>query len=114
MKDFIYKNLAFGHRRLSILDLSKDGHQPMSYKDKYSIIFNGEIYNYIEIKNKLLSYGYNFESKTDTEVILASYDKWGKECVNMLMECGLLLYMTRKNYFCSRDRFGIKPFIILT
>ena len=109
---YFHKNLAFGHRRLSILDLSKDGHQPMSYKDKYSIIFNGEIYNYIEIKNKLLSYGYNFESKTDTEVILASYDKWGKECVNMFngMWSFALHDKEKEIIFCSRDRFGIKPF----
>lgn len=109
---YFHKNLAFGHRRLSILDLSKDGHQPMSYKDRYSIIFNGEIYNYIEIKNKLLSYGYNFESKTDTEVILASYDKWGKECVNMFngMWSFALHDKEKEIIFCSRDRFGIKPF----
>ncbi len=70
-------NFAFGHRRLSILDLSSDGHQPMHYMDRYTITYNGEIYNYIEIKNELLNYGYTFHSHTDTEVILAAFDKWG-------------------------------------
>ena len=79
---FYGKNFALGHRRLSILDLSKDGHQPMSYmEDKYTITYNGEIFNYLEIKKKLEEFGYKFNSKTDTEVILASYDRWGKDCV---------------------------------
>ena len=75
-------NFAFGHRRLSILDLSTNGHQPMHYLDKYTITYNGEIYNYKEIREALISDGYTFKSKTDTEVILASYDKWGEKCVN--------------------------------
>lgn len=75
-------NFSFGHRRLSILDLSSDGHQPMHYLDKYVITYNGEIYNYLEIKKELVEDGYVFQSHTDTEVILASYDKWGENCVN--------------------------------
>src|SRR5438552_3230124 len=74
-------HFALGHRRLSILDLSSDGHQPMVYRDEYCITYNGEIYNYIEIKDELIDNGYKFNSKTDTEVILAAYDKWGFECV---------------------------------
>ena len=75
-------NFAFGHRRLSILDLSQDGHQPMHYNDRYTITYNGEVYNYIELKDELKKLGYSFNSNTDTEVILAAYDKWGESCVN--------------------------------
>src|SRR4051812_41497778 len=69
-------NFALGHRRLSILDLSKAGHQPMAWKD-YWIVYNGEVYNYIELKNELKQLGYNFKTGTDTEVILAAYEERG-------------------------------------
>lgn len=106
------KNFAFGHRRLSILDLSSDGHQPMHYLDKYTITYNGEVYNYLEIKKELLKDGYEFKSNTDTEVILASYDKWGENCVSKFNGMwAFAIYDKEKNIiFCSRDRFGIKPF----
>jgi asparagine synthase (glutamine-hydrolysing) len=109
------KNFAFGHRRLSILDLSSDGHQPMNFiekKGEYVITYNGEIYNYLEIKEELLKDGYKFNSNTDTEVILASYDKWGEKCVNKFNGMwAFAIYDKEKNIlFCSRDRFGIKPF----
>lgn len=109
---YFEKNFAFGHRRLSILDLSKDGHQPMYYLDKYVITYNGEVYNYIEIKEELVNYGYTFYSNTDTEVILASYDKWGENCVNKFNGMwSFAIYDKEKNIiFCSRDRFGVKPF----
>jgi len=109
---YFEKNFAFGHRRLSILDLSSDGHQPMHYLDKYTITYNGEVYNYIEIKKELESFGYSFNSHTDTEVILASYDKWGENCVNKFNGMwAFSIYDREKNIlFCSRDRFGIKPF----
>jgi len=105
-------NFALGHRRLSILDLSSEGHQPMHYLDKYTITYNGEVYNYLEIKEELLSLGYTFKSHTDTEVILASYDKWGEDCVNKFNGMwAFSIYDKEKNIiFCSRDRFGIKPF----
>jgi len=105
-------NFAFGHRRLSILDLSSDGHQPMYYMEKYIITYNGEIYNYLELKNELLKDGYKFKSNTDTEVILAAYDKWGKECVNKFngMWAFAIYDKEKQMIFCSRDRFGIKPF----
>jgi len=105
-------NFAFGHRRLSILDLSSDGHQPMSYIDKYTITYNGEIYNYLEIKEELLKEGYIFYSDTDTEVILASYDRWGEKCVNKFngMWAFSIYDKSQDILFCSRDRFGIKPF----
>ncbi len=70
-------SLAFGFRRLSILDLTPPGHQPMNYQNRYWIIFNGEIYNHEELKIELKSLGYHFKSETDTEVILAAYDFWG-------------------------------------
>jgi len=109
---FNTSSVSFGHRRLSILDLSNHGHQPMHYMDKYVITYNGEIYNYIEIKKELLEEGYQFISDTDTEVILASYDKWGEECVNKFNGMwAFAIYDKNKNIiFCSRDRFGIKPF----
>ena len=72
-------NFAFGHRRLAIIDLSEAGHQPMKYKGKngeYVIVYNGEIYNYVELRKELKKEGYNFNTNTDTEVILASYLQW--------------------------------------
>ena len=77
-------NLAFGHRRLSILDVSPLGHQPMKYEKDDKIVWivhNGEVYNYLEIKNELMEKGYEFKTNTDTEVILASYLEWGFDCV---------------------------------
>lgn len=109
---YFEKNFAFGHRRLSILDLSRDGHQPMHYLEKYTITYNGEVYNYLEIKEELSKDGYKFHSHTDTEVILASYDKWGQDCVNRFngMWAFAIYDKEREIIFCSRDRFGIKPF----
>jgi len=104
---------AIAHRRLSILDLSEAGHQPMSYlEDKYTITYNGEIYNYIEIRNELIKEGYTFQSDSDTEVILATYDKYGSSCVKHFNGMwSFAIYDKIKNVlFCSRDRFGIKPF----
>lgn len=106
------EHFAFGHRRLAILDLSPDGHQPMGYLDKYVITFNGEIYNYLELREQLLRDGYHFSSNTDTEVILCAYDKWGQECVEHFNGMwAFCLHDKQKNIlFCSRDRFGVKPF----
>ncbi len=107
-----YNCLAFGHRRLSVIDLSTDGIQPMLWRNKYIITFNGEIYNYIEIKALLMGQGYLFYTKTDTEVILASYDYWGEDCV--LQFNGMWAFAIHNKetnqVFCSRDRFGVKPF----
>jgi asparagine synthase (glutamine-hydrolysing) len=105
-------NLAFGHRRLSIIDLSPDGHQPMHYIERYTIVFNGEIFNYIELKEELISFGYKFNSKSDTEVVLAAYDKWGEDCLNKFNGMwSIAIYdKIKKNLFCARDRFGVKPF----
>lgn len=106
-------NLLFGHRRLSIIDLSKSGSQPMSYADnRYCITYNGEIYNYLEIKKRLQGLGYLFRSQTDTEVILAAYEEWGRDCLKYFngMFAFALLDKTSKKLFCARDRLGIKPF----
>ena len=109
---FLYKNIAFGHRRLSILDLSSSGHQPMKYLDDLVITYNGEIYNFIEIREELIQKGYIFDSNSDTEVILKAYHCWGKTCVNYFngMWSFSILDIKQKIVFCSRDRFGVKPF----
>lgn len=109
---YFYESLALGHRRLSILDLSISGHQPMHYHDRYTIVFNGEVYNYLEIRDELVLNGYTFASATDTEVILAAYDCWGEACVEKFngMWAFALLDRQQHTLFCSRDRFGVKPF----
>ena len=109
---FIGDYLAFGHRRLAIIDISEAGNQPMAYMDRYTITYNGEIYNYIELKKELIGLGYAFETQTDTEVILAAYECWGERCVSRFN--GMWAFAIHDNIdskiFCSRDRFGIKPF----
>ena len=81
---FWYRNnIALGHRRLSILDATNSGAQPMSYKNgRYTIVYNGEIYNFIELKSELKKAGYAFSTDTDTEVVIAAYDYWGKKCLD--------------------------------
>lgn len=111
-------NFALGHRRLSIIDLSKAGRQPMiynGYKGEYTIVFNGEIYNYIEIKSELKDLGYYFNTNTDTEVILAAYDQWGNQCLNKFngMWAFVIYDKKRQILFGARDRFGVKPFYYL-
>ncbi|MDP2883951.1 MAG: asparagine synthase (glutamine-hydrolyzing) [Ignavibacteria bacterium] len=106
-------NLGLGWRRLSIIDLSPTGHQPMTNGDRSVwIIFNGEIYNYIELRQELQSKGFVFRTQSDTEVIIHAYSAWGTECVHHLNGMwAFALYDTKqKRLFCVRDRFGIKPF----
>lgn len=109
---FFGENFAFGHRRLSILDLSTDGSQPMTYREKNVITFNGEIYNYIELREELKNECYTFHTQTDTEVILAAYDYWGESCVERFngMWSFVIYDKERNELFASRDRFGVKPF----
>src|SRR3989338_6136024 len=105
--------LYFGNRRLSIIDLSVAGHQPMSSRDgSLWIIYNGEIYNYCELRDELIQLGYGFKSATDTEVVLAAYEFWGKDCVNKFNGMwSFVIYDSNKSIlFGSRDRFGVKPF----
>jgi asparagine synthase (glutamine-hydrolysing) len=108
---YIHNNFALGHRRLSILDLSIAGHQPLNYQN-IKVIFNGEIYNYIEIRKELEKANFKFKTGTDTEVIAAAYLYWGEDCVNQFNGMwAFVIYDETKNiFFCSRDRFGIKPF----
>ena len=106
------ENVLLGHRRLSIIDLSDAGRQPMHYLNRYSIVHNGEIYNYIELKEELQKKGYSFRSQTDTEVILAAYDYWQQECVDQFdgMFAFAIWDEKEKTLFAARDRFGEKPF----
>ncbi|HEV3416305.1 MAG TPA: asparagine synthase (glutamine-hydrolyzing), partial [Pirellulales bacterium] len=103
--------VALGHRRLAILDLSDAGRQPMSYRGRLWITFNGEIYNYIELRRELERLGREFQSQTDTEVILAAYDQWGTDCFARFRGMwGLVLIDgPRRMAILSRDRLGIKP-----
>lgn len=104
--------VTLGHRRLAILDLSENGKQPMSYaNERYWLVFNGEIYNFIEIRNELEAKGYHFVSDTDTEVILAAYIEWGEACQDKFngMWAIALWDQEEKSLFLSRDRFGVKP-----
>lgn len=103
---------AFLHRRLSIIDLSDNGHQPMAYNNcNLWIILNGEIYNYIEIKEELQQKGYKFRSTSDTEVVLAAYTEWGEKCVERFNGMWALAIwdIKKQKLFLSRDRIGIKP-----
>ena len=103
--------IGFGFRRLSILDLSKHGHQPMVDGMNNVVVFNGEIFNYIELRNQLRAEGEKFKTETDTEVILAAYRKWGIDCFSKFNGMwGIVLYDPSENrIIASRDRFGIKP-----
>jgi asparagine synthase (glutamine-hydrolysing) len=101
---------VFGHRRLALIDLSEAGHQPMRYQD-LSIVFNGEIYNYLELKGELLSLGNDFNTATDTEVILAGYAAWGVAVFGRLEGMfAFALYDQKLNStYLVRDQSGIKP-----
>ncbi len=109
---FAEHGCGLGHRRLSILDLSPAGHQPMvNQRGNRWITFNGEIYNFLELRAELERHGFHFRSETDTEVILAAYDHWGKECVrrfNGMFAFGIYDTDTRE-LFLARDHLGIKP-----
>ena len=108
-KDDSY-NLFLGHRRLSIIDLSVHGHQPMNFKNN-CIVFNGEVYNYLELRHELKTKGYSFNSETDTEVILKAYDCWGLNCVSKFngMWSFVLWDRLKQTLFVCNDRFGVKP-----
>jgi len=113
--DYYFDNdlgLALGHRRLSILDLSEAGSQPMRYMDTpYVICYNGEVYNYIELRTELKNLGYKFKTGTDTEVVLAAFIEWGKACQSKFNGMWAFMIWNEKTgeLFVSRDRFGIKP-----
>ncbi len=105
--------VALVFRRLSIIDLSEAGHQPMSDAEgRYVLLHNGEVYNYRELRRELEGLGHSFRSATDTEVILEAYREWGEACVERFRGMwAFVVWDTReRRLFCSRDRFGIKPF----
>lgn len=105
--------VALGHRRLAIIDLSEAAAQPMSNREGTCwITYNGEIYNYVELRAELAHCGYRFRSTSDTEVVLAAYEAWGPECVNRLngMFAVAIWDERRRELFAARDRFGEKPF----
>lgn len=108
----IEHSAGFGHRRLAIIDLSSAGFQPMHYSDRYTITYNGEIYNYIELKEALIKKGYSFNSDCDTEVVLAAYACYGENCLQYFdgMFAFAIWDQQEKTIFCARDRFGEKPF----
>jgi len=104
--------IGFGHRRLSIIDLSNAGHQPMQDKSKkITIVFNGEIYNYLELKEELKLKGYIYSTDSDTEVLLTAWQEWGEECVSHLN--GMFAFAihdeNKELIFLARDRAGEKP-----
>ncbi|HGJ64476.1 TPA: asparagine synthase (glutamine-hydrolyzing) [bacterium] len=110
---FVDENVGLAHNRLSIIDLSPLGHQPMSNEDgTIWIVYNGEIYNYLEIIPDLKSKGHIFKSKTDTEVIIHAYEEYDIDCLQRLngMFAFAIWDSRKKQLFCARDRFGIKPF----
>ena len=105
--------VALGHRRLSILDLSDAGRQPMDCGNgRFWVTYNGEIYNYVEVRRELQSMGYAFHSDTDTEVLLKAYEQWGAACLQRFM--GMYAFAiwdrSKRELFAARDRIGIKPF----
>lgn len=113
---FIEKSVGFGFVRLSIIDLSPSGHQPMySHDERYVIVYNGEIYNYIELREELLKAGFGFKTQTDTEVLLNAYIHWGEDCLDHFNGMWAVIIYDRfsRIVFASRDRFGIKPFYYL-
>jgi asparagine synthase (glutamine-hydrolysing) len=110
---FINDNIGLGFVRLSIIDLTIAGHQPMISADKrYAIVLNGEIYNYLELREELKNKGYVFRSDSDTEVLLNSYVEWKESCLKRLngMFAFAILDTLTNDIFAARDRFGIKPF----
>lgn len=105
-------NVGFGHRRLSIIDLSSEGHQPMtSFDQRYIITYNGEIYNFKELRSELVKRGYYFRSKTDTEVVLYALSEWGTNAVEMFNGMFAFALWDRRDrqLLLARDRYGIKP-----
>jgi asparagine synthase (glutamine-hydrolysing) len=108
---YIHENLALGHRRLSIIDL-ETGDQPMFSEDRsIVVIFNGEIYNYIELREELKILGHTFRTSSDTEVIIKAYQEWGLDCQNKFngMWAFAVWDEKRQHLFLSRDRIGEKP-----
>jgi asparagine synthase (glutamine-hydrolysing) len=109
-----FNEVTLGHNRLTIIDLSESANQPMTV-GKVTIVFNGEIYNYLEVKKELLDKGITFLTQGDTEVIIQAYNTWGTACVKKFvgMWAFAIWNEDKQELFCSRDRFGIKPFLYI-
>jgi asparagine synthase (glutamine-hydrolysing) len=108
--------ISLGHRRLSIIDLSNAASQPMAdHSGRWQLVFNGEIYNYIEVRNELQQLGARFRTASDSEVILEAYKRWGRECLSRLNGMFALAIWDReeRRLFCARDRYGEKPFLFV-
>ena len=106
------RSCVLGHRRLAIIDLSKDGHQPfVSDDERFQLVYNGEIYNYIELREELKLLGWQFKTKTDTEVLLKAYQQYGEACLPKFngMFAFVIYDSLRQSIFLARDRVGIKP-----
>ena len=113
---FLDGPLAFAHKRLSVIDLSEDGRQPLSDQNgRYWIVYNGEIYNHVELRSELTAKGYKFNSQSDTEVLLYSYIAYGKDCLDKLegMFAFAIWDKRERTLFAARDPFGIKPFYFI-
>ena len=110
---FVDKYIVLGHNRLSIIDLSEYANQPFIYENKPNVlVYNGEIYNYEEIRIELINLGYYFKTNSDTEVLYIAYLEWGEKCLNKLkgMFSFVIWNKTNQTLFAARDRFGVKPF----
>lgn len=108
---FFDEGLAIGHRRLSIIDLDERSNQPMKGPDGLVISYNGELYNYMELRSQLEVHGYEFQTSSDTEVVLMAYHYWGADCLPLFngMWAFIIYDPQNRQLFASRDRFGIKP-----
>lgn len=109
---YVDSHCVLGHQRLAIIDLSKDGHQPFESDDhRFQLVYNGEIYNYIELRHELQRLGWKFRTRTDTEVLLKAYQQYGKACLSKFNGMfAFAIYDTeQKSLFLARDRLGIKP-----
>ena len=114
-KSYEYNNdirITFGHNRLSIIDLDPRSNQPFNYLDRVNIVFNGEIFNFQELKKTLSKKGYAFRTTSDTEVICAAYLEYGNNCVSYLngMFAFVIYDVKQQQFFGARDRLGQKPF----
>ncbi|NPA38749.1 MAG: asparagine synthase (glutamine-hydrolyzing), partial [Candidatus Nanohaloarchaeota archaeon] len=113
----VLNNATLGQVRLSIIDLDERANQPLKYEHEgkeYWIVFNGEIYNYKEIRSELIKHGFNFNTSSDTEVLVAAYIFYGKDVVHKLNGMWAFCIYDGKKFFCSRDRVGKKPFYYVT